>query len=212
MKKNLVSLLFLITAINIFAQDTIVKISGEEIQSKVVEITSTIVKYKKFSNLDGPIYSIEKVEIEEIAFENGDIEIFTKQENDESNKQNAVSDSSIIQEGNGKVYFIRSTGFAGSMSAFTAFIDETLVCKLNNKKYSIHEVTPGEHTFTVQFAGKNPKDKAEPILINVEAGKTYYIQMVFQTGAFKNNLYSQEVTENSAKTILVDCEEDTKCL
>lgn len=119
--------------------------------------------------------------------------------------------SNLLQEDKATVYFIRSTGFAGSASAFTAFIDKELVCKLNNKKYSIHEVQPGEHSFTVQFAGKKAKKKAEPILINLEAGKIYYIQMVFQSGAFKNNLYCQEVTENSAKTILVDCEEDLKC-
>jgi len=111
----------------------------------------------------------------------------------------------------GKVYFIRSTGFQGSAVAFTAFVDKELVCKLNNKKYSIHDVSPGEHIFTVQFAGKNAKAKAEPIKINIEAGKTYYIQMVFQTGLLKNNLYCQEVTENSAKTVLVDCVQDTKC-
>lgn len=118
----------------------------------------------------------------------------------------------FAQEKTAKVYFIRSTGFQGSAVAFTAFIDQQLVCKLNNKKYSIHEVTPGEHTFTVQFAGKKSKEKAEPIKINVEEGKTYYIQMVFQTGAFVNNLYCQEVTENSAKTVLAVCQEDTNCL
>ena len=111
-----------------------------------------------------------------------------------------------------KVYFIRSTGFQGSASAFTAFIDHQLVCKLNNKKFSIHQVEPGEHSFSVQFAGKQSKAKAEQITINVEAGKTYYIQMIFQTGVIKNNLYCQEVTENSAKTVLVNCVEDLKCL
>jgi hypothetical protein len=110
------------------------------------------------------------------------------------------------------VYFLRSTGFNGSMSAFTAFIDDTLVCKLNNKRYSIHTIQPGSHKFTVQFAGKKSKDKAEPITINAEAGKTYYIQMIFQPGAFVNNLYCQEVTENSAKAMLPKLKEDTKCL
>lgn len=123
-----------------------------------------------------------------------------------------TNDSIPLVKEKGQVYFIRSTGFAGSATAFTAFIDEALVCKLNNKKYSIHEVMPGKHTFTVQFAGKNAKAKAEPISINIEAGKTYYIQMVFQSGFVKNNLYCQEVTESSAKTILIECEEDTKCL
>lgn len=111
-----------------------------------------------------------------------------------------------------QVYFIRSTGFQGSATAFTAFIDEQLVCKLNNKKYSVHQIEVGEHSFSVQFAGKQSKAKAEQIQINVEAGKTYYIQMIFQSGMVKNNLYCQEVTENSAKTILVNCVEDTKCL
>lgn len=112
----------------------------------------------------------------------------------------------------GTVYFIRSTGFAGSATAFTAFIDGKLACKLNNKRFSTHEVTPGEHVFTVQFGGKKSKAIAEPITINVEAGKTYYVQMLFQTGILKNNLYCQEVTENSAKTVLVNCKEDRKCL
>ena len=115
------------------------------------------------------------------------------------------------QEKMGKVYFMRSTGFKGSAVAFTAFIDGKFVCKLNNKKYSVHEVNAGEHTFSVQFAGKSSKEKAEQITINVEEGKSYYIQMIYQTGFITDNLYCQEVTEGSAKTILPECSEDTKC-
>lgn len=111
-----------------------------------------------------------------------------------------------------KVYFIRSTGFNGSAVPFTTFIDDQLVCKLNNKRFSIHEVKPGQHSFSVQFAGKTSKEKAERITINVEAGKTYYVQLVFQAGAFKNNLYCQEVTQNSAEMVLNACKEDTECL
>lgn len=123
-----------------------------------------------------------------------------------------LSLTGFSQDKFGKVYFIRSTGFQGSAAAFTAFIDDQLVCKLNNKRYSIHEVPEGEHAFTVQFGGKQAKAKAEPIVINVEEGKNYYVQMVFQTGVLKNNLYCQEVTENSANTILADCVEDTNCI
>lgn len=108
-----------------------------------------------------------------------------------------------------KVYFMRSTGFNGSAQGFTVFIDDNVVCKLNNKKYSVHEVAPGTHRFSVQFAGKNAKDKAERIEITTEAGKTYYIQLIFQTGLLKNNLYCQEVTENSAKTMLGNLKEDS---
>jgi len=115
------------------------------------------------------------------------------------------------QSNTGKVYFIRSTGFAGSAGPFTTFIDDKLVCKLNNKRYSIHEVSAGEHSFSVQFTGSKSKEKAERITIDVEAGKTYYIQLIFQAGMLKNNVYCQEVTASSAKTVLSACEEDKKC-
>jgi len=122
------------------------------------------------------------------------------------------SNLSHSQDKTAKVYFIRSTGFQGSANAFTTFIDQQLVCKLNNKRYSIHQVEPGEHSFAVQFAGKQAKKKAEQITIKLEEGKTYYIQLIFQTGMLVNNLYCQEVTESSAKTVLVKCVEDNKCL
>lgn len=112
----------------------------------------------------------------------------------------------------GKIYFLRSTGYTGSAQGFTVFIDDTVVCKLNNKRFSIHNVASGIHSFSVQFAGKTSKEKAERIEINIEAGKTYYIQLIFQSGFFANNLYCQEVTENSAKTIMNKLTEDNKCL
>lgn len=122
------------------------------------------------------------------------------------------NDSSSANSETGKVYFMRSTGFQGSAQGFTVFIDDTIVCKLNNKRYSIHEIAPGKYLFSVQFAGKSSKEKAERIEINVEAGKTYYIQLIFQSGAFKNNLYCQEVTESSANKVLPGLQEDKKCL
>lgn len=204
-----ITLIFFISYSN--AQDTIVTLSGDKLEAKVLEIGISNVKYKKTSNLEGPSYTISKIDIKKIEFENGEIELFSNSDKASNDEKKNISTSEKSEELS-KIYFIRSTGFAGSMSAFTAFIDEELVCKLNNKRYSIHDLTPGEHTFTVQFAGKKAKKRAEPITIKVEAGKTYYIQMVFQTGAFKNNLYCQEVTENSANTVLVDCELDTKCL
>ncbi len=111
-----------------------------------------------------------------------------------------------------KIVFIRSTGFSGSATAFAAFIDDQLVCRLNNKRFSTHNVAAGTHQFSVQFAGKNSKEKAERIKINTEAGKTYYIQLVFQPGLVVNNIYCQEVTESSAQTVLAKVKEDTQCL
>ena len=55
------------------------------------------------------------------------------------NAQDTISEKSnmkkTLTQDTGTIYFIRSTGFAGSATAFTAFIDDELVCKLNNKRY-----------------------------------------------------------------------------
>ena len=112
----------------------------------------------------------------------------------------------------GKIYFLRSTGFAGSAQAFKTFIDEQFVCKLNNKKYSIHEVPVGKHKCSVQFGGKKSKDGAEKFEILVEPGKITYVELVFEPGAFVNNIYCEEVTENTAKLKMAKMSEDTDCL
>ena len=105
---------------------------------------------------------------------------------------------------NGLVYFIRGKGYAGSATAFNALIDGERVCKLNNRRYSIHEVSPGEHEFKAQFQGKKGKKNAEIVTIDIEAGKTYYIQMVMQTTFFVNDLIPQEITRNSALRVVKD--------
>lgn len=57
------------------AQDIIIKIDKSEIKSKVTEISETTIKYKKWDNLEGPIYSISKTEVFLIAYANGQREI-----------------------------------------------------------------------------------------------------------------------------------------
>lgn len=59
------------------AQDIIVKIDGTTIDSKVTKITTTEVEYKKWSNVDGPVYTIDKNLVAQIKYQNGDIEDYT---------------------------------------------------------------------------------------------------------------------------------------
>lgn len=56
------------------AQDVIVKKDGNTITSKVTEITSSEIKYKKFSNQNGPTYTINRNEVNYINYENGEKE------------------------------------------------------------------------------------------------------------------------------------------
>ncbi|MEP7319629.1 MAG: DUF2846 domain-containing protein [Panacibacter sp.] len=108
----------------------------------------------------------------------------------------------------GIVYFMRSTGFVGAAAGFNVFVDSSFVCRLNEKRYSVHYVPAGTHTFSAQFAGKKSKKVAEKVPIEIEKGHTYYIQLVFQNGAFVNNIYCQEVTKNSANLIMPSLKED----
>jgi len=107
-----------------------------------------------------------------------------------------------------KIYFIRSTGFQGSATKFNCFVDKKICCKINNKKYSVHEVEPGQHQVDVQIGGKEYKGDDEPLIIETEAGKSYFIEMTLKSGFMKNNLLCQEITERSAKAAMKDLEED----
>jgi hypothetical protein len=70
--------LLLMTCLS-YSQDKIFKINGETIDSKIEEINVNDIKYRKFENLNGPIYTIEKKELRQIKFENGTIESFPQE-------------------------------------------------------------------------------------------------------------------------------------
>ncbi|MBK7762671.1 MAG: hypothetical protein IPI46_04775 [Bacteroidetes bacterium] len=67
--------LFFIVA-NGFSQDTISKRSNEFILAKVLAVTATEIKYKKFDNLHGPTATVRKFDVICIHYENGKIDSF----------------------------------------------------------------------------------------------------------------------------------------
>jgi len=80
MKKLIILLLssFLINFL-CFSQDILTYKNGTETKVKVTEITSSEVKFKKFDNIDGPLYSILKSDLFMIKYENGTKEVFSTQ-------------------------------------------------------------------------------------------------------------------------------------
>jgi hypothetical protein len=73
-----------------FSQDVITKKTGEDIQSKVLEVGQTEVKYKKFDNQNGPIFTILKSEVLMVRYENGTKDIFNQEK-----KSGNISSSSL---------------------------------------------------------------------------------------------------------------------
>jgi len=76
MKRILFLLLIGLSSNLIFAQDIIVKTNGDEIKSKILEITSETIKYKEYEFQDGPIRNINISEVFMVIYENGEREMF----------------------------------------------------------------------------------------------------------------------------------------
>lgn len=69
----------ILSAIAVFssnAQDLLVKSNGEEIQAKILEVSPDYVKYKKFSNLNGPVFTVSAADIFMIKYEDGTKTVF----------------------------------------------------------------------------------------------------------------------------------------
>ena len=77
------------------AQDTIIKVNGDEIESKIVEITNETIKFKSYDFLEGPIRNINVSDVFMVIYENGKREKFTvveSQTNSPTPEKNQIDD------------------------------------------------------------------------------------------------------------------------
>ncbi len=89
-----------------FAQDKIYKTDNTIIDVKVTDVTDDVIKYKKFSNLDGPTYNVKKTELKMIVYENGEKEMYTDIPVEINPKENALILNKLLSEN--KTYFSSS--------------------------------------------------------------------------------------------------------
>lgn len=96
---------------SVFSQDTIKTVSGNSIIAKVVEINKSEIKYKKFSNLDGPVYIITPEEVHAIIYPSGEKDDFSSYEKQEiktatkaENKTNDGDSFKTLTKNGNKVY------------------------------------------------------------------------------------------------------------
>lgn len=103
MKSKIILLLLMlfVTASAVSAQDIITKTDDSSMAVKVVEITATTVKYKKYSNPDGPLYNIPISDIKAITYQNGTVEKFNEAPHADPNAQTSPtpeSDDQLLRE------------------------------------------------------------------------------------------------------------------
>lgn len=84
----------LLMALNASAQDVIVKKDGTPILTKVLEVNTNNVKYKKHGNQNGPTYTIAISDILSLTYDNGDKENF-------DNAANTLTETKPAAGGNG---------------------------------------------------------------------------------------------------------------
>lgn len=121
--------------------------------------------------------------------------------------------SASFAQDKAKIIFIRDTGYFGWAADFKEFIDDEIVCMLDNKSYNTVEVLPGTHSITWQSAGKeiNKFGKDLAVTMDLKAGTTYYMQMVIVKKFMKYEFAFNEVTESTGLKLIADLKEDTNC-
>ncbi len=70
------------------SQDIIQKYSGEKIEVLIVDISPGVIKYRKFDQQQGPVFSIAREQVEKIIYENGKITTFEQKEITEKSYKN----------------------------------------------------------------------------------------------------------------------------
>mgnify|MGYP006188285065 FL=1 len=110
------------------------------------------------------------------------------------------------------VYLLRPDGPDKYVPYYT-YIDQTLLCKLGRGKYSVHEADPGVHKFHAQYKGNVKSTPETELVVNLEAGKTYYIAIDLVTKAFgKGSFYCKQLSEAEGVKWAEAFELDKKCL
>ena len=75
--KKIISLVILVSfGFAVFAQDIITTMAGDEIKAVVTKVGTTEVEYKKWTNRNGPLYTMDKNDIFMIKYKNGEKDIF----------------------------------------------------------------------------------------------------------------------------------------
>ena len=170
MKKLLLLVVCVLTISSIKAQDLIVLQTAEEIQAKVTAITEDTVTYKRWSNLEGPTYTIAKSKIFYIKYQNGEKDIFGTTTTQQSNKTLQTQEvlSTTTKQDTGNPIPIKFQGYATLGTIFTDYtggLTLDLTFGVNIYNYFYIGITTGCHSF---LSSNGPFAAYVPIGVNMK--------------------------------------------
>lgn len=97
--KKLLLLFFVLRSFAAFSQDTLVNYDNTIKLVKVLEVSIYEVKYKRFDNIDGPVYVQLKSDLKMIKFQNGTVQDFSSEKRPTTNFTPAYTPSSTDNSG-----------------------------------------------------------------------------------------------------------------
>lgn len=93
-KQFFLILVFFSFSLRVYSQDVILQRDGSEIKAIVKEVLDDVIKYHKFENQTGPVYSIRKSEVFMITYKNGSKDVFKET----ASKEAPASESNSSKE------------------------------------------------------------------------------------------------------------------
>lgn len=101
-----------------------------------------------------------------------------------------------VQPDHGLVYFYRESHFLGAAIQYEVRDNGNVIGALQSGTYFFENATPGEHTYSSKTEAKTD------VTIDVEAGKTYYVQGTISMGAFAGHPHLTEASAAAAQAAL----------
>ncbi len=167
-----------------FSQDIITKKTGEDILSKILEVGQFEVKYKKFDNLSGPIFTIQKTELIMVRYENGTKDLFSDMSSSKGNVES--SNVNMLTQGkeDAKMNYKGRRSGAGWTTATTIILSPiigvipAIACSLtepneDNLNYKDSELMKN-NIYNESYKKESHKIKKRKIWMNFGIGSTIW--------------------------------------
>lgn len=119
------------------AAEIITLTDGSTIEAEVLEVTETVIKYRKASNPSGPIYSIAVNKVGQIKYENGLVDRFNAiRPTGKPSSSISASDEALIRDYNSRMEE-QSNGLSDSQLMRMAYDPQAKAYRSQAKKYRL---------------------------------------------------------------------------
>ncbi len=119
-------------------------------------------------------------------------------------------------EGKARIVFVNSIieedVFLNLYARVPFFINDTLVCRITNDHYSVHDVVPGTYKLSVQRAGRKIGKNAFNEIETLEAGEIVFYKFYNELGFLKDQSFFEPIKLSDGERLLRFMNEEKKCV